>query len=83
MVGILKKQGRDTVASKQRTVIAMDGGLYEHYSILRKCLESTLVEMLGDEVAKTVVVTHANDGSGLGASLLAASHSQYLDVEET
>ena len=61
----------------------MDGGLYEHYSIFRKCLESTLVEMLGDEVAKTVVVTHANDGSGLGASLLAASHSQYLDVEET
>ncbi|ONK79100.1 uncharacterized protein A4U43_C01F2940 [Asparagus officinalis] len=76
LVGMLKKQGRDT---KQRTVIAMDGGLYEHYTIFSKCLESTLAEMLGDEVAKNVIVTHANDGSGIGASLLAASHSQYLN----
>ena len=82
MVGILKKQGRDTVTGTQRTVIALDGGLYEHYSIFSKCLESTVAEMLGDEVAKTVVVTHANDGSGIGASLLAASHSQYVEVEE-
>ncbi|KAJ6815976.1 hexokinase-2-like [Iris pallida] len=86
MVGILKKQGRDAPASageKQRTVIAMDGGLYEHYTIFSKCLESTLSEMLGEEVSKNIVVTHANDGSGIGASLLAASHSQYLEVEES
>ncbi|KAJ6814653.1 hexokinase-2-like [Iris pallida] len=85
MVGILKKLGRDAPASageKRRTVIAMDGGLYEHYTIFSKCLESTLSEMLG-EVSKTVVVKHANDGSGIGASLLAASHSQYLGVEES
>ncbi|KAJ6823013.1 hexokinase-2-like [Iris pallida] len=84
MVGILKKQGRDTPPSageKQRRVIAMDGGLYEHYTIFSKCLESTLSEMLGD-VSESVVITHANDGSGIGAALLAASHSQYLGVEE-
>ena len=40
------------------------------------------MEMLGDEVEKTIVVTRVDDDSGLGASLLATSHSQYLDVEE-
>ncbi|PKA54585.1 Hexokinase-1 [Apostasia shenzhenica] len=84
VVGILKKQGRDVAAAeKARTVIAMDGGLYEHYTLFRKFLENTLTEMLGEEVASTVIVTHANDGSGIGAALLAASHSQYLELEES
>jgi hexokinase len=46
-------------------------------------LEDTLKELLGDEAADTVVVELANDGSGIGAALLAASHSQYLGVEES
>ncbi|KAJ0971417.1 hypothetical protein J5N97_019376 [Dioscorea zingiberensis] len=86
IVGILKKQGRDTLhdgSSKPRTVIAMDGGLFEHYTIFSKCLESTLTELLGEEVAATLFIEHANDGSGIGAALLAASHSQYLEVEES
>ncbi|XP_026397253.1 hexokinase-1-like [Papaver somniferum] len=77
--GILKKMGKDTVkkGEKQRTVIAVDGGLFEHYTKFRSCLGSTLNELLGDEAAHTVVIEHANDGSGIGAALLAASHSQY------
>ncbi|XP_072966760.1 hexokinase-2-like [Typha angustifolia] len=85
--GILKKLGRDTVASdsvdKQRAVIAMDGGLYEHYTIFSKCVETTLKDMLGEEASASVVIKLANDGSGIGASLLAASHSQYLELEES
>ncbi|KAJ4787510.1 Hexokinase [Rhynchospora pubera] len=78
--GILKKLGRDTLSSpKQRTVVAMDGGLYEHYSIFSECLNNTLNDLLGEEVASTVVIKLANDGSGVGAALLAASHSQYLE----
>ncbi|KAI3917732.1 hypothetical protein MKW98_021494 [Papaver atlanticum] len=85
ILGILKKMGKDTVkeGEKQRTVIAMDGGLFEHYTEFSSCLESTLNELLGDEVAHTVVIEHANDGSGIGAALLAASHSQYPVVEES
>ncbi|KAI3940921.1 hypothetical protein MKW92_034261 [Papaver armeniacum] len=85
ILGILKKMGKDTVkeGEKQRTVIAMDGGLFEHYTEFSSCLESTLNELLGDEVAHTVVIEHANDGSGIGAALLAASHSQYPEVEES
>ncbi|XP_020098539.1 hexokinase-2-like isoform X1 [Ananas comosus] len=85
--GILKKLGRDTAptdtASKRRTVIAMDGGLYEHYAIFSKWLQSTLRELLGEEASASVVVKLANDGSGIGAALLAASHSQYLKLQES
>lgn len=84
ILGILKKMGRDTVVGKesgeiQKTVIAMDGGLYEHYTAFSKCLEDTLEELLGKEVSNCVDIVHANDGSGIGAALLAASHSQYLE----
>jgi hexokinase len=82
--GILKKIGRDTVQSeKQKTVIAMDGGLYEHYSIFSKCLVDTLRELLGEEAASSVVIKLSNDGSGIGAALLAASHSQYPGSDES
>ncbi|XXG64334.1 hypothetical protein AAC387_Pa05g2316 [Persea americana] len=85
LLGILKKQGRDTIwdGEVKKTVIAMDGGLYEHYTEFRQCLESTLKELLGEEVGDTVVIEHANDGSGIGAALLAASQSQYLEVDES
>ncbi|KAI3932376.1 hypothetical protein MKW92_010311 [Papaver armeniacum] len=85
ILGILKKMGKDTVkeGEKQKTVIAVDGGLFEHYTAFRSCLKSTLNELLGDEAAHTVVIEHANDGSGIGAALLAASHSHYPKVGES
>lgn len=83
--GILKKLGRDTVrdGEKQKSVIALDGGLYEHYAKFSACMESTLKELLGGEIAESIVIEHSNDGSGIGAALLAASHSQYVGVEES
>ncbi|CAA3014418.1 hexokinase-1 isoform X1 [Olea europaea subsp. europaea] len=85
ILGILKKLGRDTVkeGEKQRSVIALDGGLFEHYPEFRNCLINTLKELLGEEVSESVVVELSNDGSGIGAALIAASHSQYLEVEES
>ncbi|KAK2989613.1 hypothetical protein RJ640_027387 [Escallonia rubra] len=84
ILGILKKSGRDTVKERdnQRSVIALDGGLFEHYTKFRECMESTLKELLGD-ASDSVIIEHSNDGSGIGAALLAASHSQYLEVEES
>ncbi|TYH53433.1 hypothetical protein ES332_D09G100800v1 [Gossypium tomentosum] len=83
LLGILKKMGRDTIkeGEKQKTVIAMDGGLYEHYEEYRNSLENCLKELLGEEVFKTIKIEHSNDGSGIGAALLNASHSQYLEDE--
>ncbi|KAJ7547624.1 hypothetical protein O6H91_08G095700 [Diphasiastrum complanatum] len=90
VVGILKKIGRDTVGNidmarlknnlagkGRKTVVAMDGGLYEHYPKFRTYLNDTAVELLGKEAAEQVAVELSKDGSGIGAALLAASHSQY------
>ncbi|KAJ8528260.1 hypothetical protein K7X08_021952 [Anisodus acutangulus] len=84
IVGILKKLGRDTLkdGEKQRSVVAVDGALFEHYTEFRNCLEGTIKELLGDAV-DSIVVEQANDGSGVGAALLAASHSQYVGLEES
>eukprot|EP00252_Welwitschia_mirabilis_P015230 TRINITY_DN3349_c0_g1_i1.p1 TRINITY_DN3349_c0_g1~~TRINITY_DN3349_c0_g1_i1.p1 ORF type:complete len:549 (-),score=109.66 TRINITY_DN3349_c0_g1_i1:303-1949(-) len=77
IVGVLKKIGRDKTGNAQRTVVAIDGGLYEHYTHFRQNMEKAVVELLGSEVAETLVLKHSKDGSGLGATLLAASNSKY------
>uniref|UniRef100_A0A0E0HAJ8 Phosphotransferase n=1 Tax=Oryza nivara TaxID=4536 RepID=A0A0E0HAJ8_ORYNI len=79
IVGILRKIGRGVPGDKRKSVIAIDGGLYEHYTEFRQCLETTLTELLREEASKSVAVKLANDGSGLGAALIAAAHSQYLN----
>lgn len=84
IVGILKKLGRDSLKAEEnkKSVVAVDGGLFEHYTEFRNCMESTLKELLG-EASESLAIVHANDGSGIGAALLAASHSQYLDTDES
>lgn len=79
IVGILKKLGRDVIGEtgKLRTVVAIDGGLYEHYPLFRHNMQSAVKELLGSEVSETVALELANDGSGIGATLLAASNSRY------
>lgn len=85
ILGILKKTGRDIAKDGEtsKTVIAMDGGLYEHYTKYSKCMENTLQELVGDEQSKHIKLVHSNDGSGIGAALLAASHSRYLEVDRS
>lgn len=82
---ILKKIGRTGPAQngssistkKARTVVAMDGGLYEHYNQYRTYMQEAVKELLGQNAASEVQLILSNDGSGIGAALLAASHSQY------
>ncbi|KAG8471809.1 hypothetical protein CXB51_036372 [Gossypium anomalum] len=85
IAGILKKIGRDTLkdGEKQKSVVSLDGGLYEHYTKFRTCMENTLTELLGEEVSENIIIEHSNDGSGIGAALLAASHSQYIGIDES
>lgn len=81
--GILKKLDRVTCsADKPRSVIAVDGGVYKYYTFFGQCMESTLRDMLGEEVASSIVIKPVDDGSGIGAALLAASYSQYLQDDE-
>ncbi|TVU35269.1 hypothetical protein EJB05_17151, partial [Eragrostis curvula] len=77
--GILKKLRRDTACpGEQRTVIAVDGGVYKYYTLFVQFMESTLRDLLGVEVASSVLIKLTEDGSGIGAAVLAASYSQCL-----
>ncbi|XP_057852508.2 hexokinase-1 [Cryptomeria japonica] len=79
IVGILQKIGRagDGIICKERTVVAMDGGLYEHYAVFRQYMQDAVTELLGSEASEMITIDLSRDGSGIGAALLAASHSQY------
>lgn len=79
IVGILQKMEEDSkgVIYGKRTVVAMDGGLYEHYPHYRKYLQDAVNELLGSELSKNIVIEHSKDGSGIGAALLAATNSKY------
>lgn len=84
IVGILKKIGRDgsggvasgrTKGRPRRTVVAIEGGLYANYSMFREYLNEAVAEILGEEVAQNVILRVTEDGSGIGAALLAAAYS--------
>ncbi|XP_012489232.1 probable hexokinase-like 2 protein [Gossypium raimondii] len=69
-VAIVKKLGR---IANRRSVIIMEGGLYEHYRIFRNYLHSGVWEMLGNELSDNIVVEHSHGGAGTGPLFLAAS----------
>lgn len=59
----------------RRTVIAIEGSLYTDYSMFREYLNEAMIEILGEEAAQHVILKVMEDGSGIGAALLAASNS--------
>ncbi|XP_068662288.1 hexokinase-3-like isoform X2 [Aristolochia californica] len=85
IVGILKKIGRDgsggisggrrKTRQMRRTVVAIEGSLYSNYSMFRDYLDEAVVEILGEEVARYVILRVSEDGSGIGAAILAASNA--------
>uniref|UniRef100_A0A7C9AWN1 Phosphotransferase n=1 Tax=Opuntia streptacantha TaxID=393608 RepID=A0A7C9AWN1_OPUST len=79
IVDILEKMEEDTkgLIFGKRTVVAMDGGLYENYPEYRGYLQDAVLELLGPELSQKIVIEHSKDGSGIGAALLAAANSKY------
>lgn len=67
----------NTHFQKRKTSVAVDGGLYEHYPKFRKNMHEAVKELLGPRAAGLVTIGLSKDGSGIGAALLAASHSQW------
>ncbi|XP_022756214.1 hexokinase-3-like [Durio zibethinus] len=85
IVGILKKIGRDgsggitggrsrSDIKMRRTVVAVEGSLFTQYTMFREYLQGALHEILGEDVARHVILMDTEDGSGTGAALLAASY---------
>ncbi|XP_039028621.1 hexokinase-3-like isoform X1 [Hibiscus syriacus] len=92
IVGILKKIGRDgsggitggrsrSDIKMRRTVVAVEGSLYTQCTMFREYLHEALHEILGEDIARHVVINVTEDGSGTGAALLAASHSSSGSVD--
>lgn len=79
IVGILQKMEEDTkgLIFGKRTVVAMDGGLYENYPEYRRYLHDAVMELLGPALSENIVIEHSKDGSGIGAALLAATNTKY------
>ncbi|KAF0907011.1 hypothetical protein E2562_014632 [Oryza meyeriana var. granulata] len=61
----------------QRTVVVMDGGLYENYPQYRRYMKEAVVELLGPKQSNHIAIEHTKDGSGIDAALLAAANSKY------
>ncbi|GMP27611.1 hypothetical protein CsSME_00003516 [Camellia sinensis var. sinensis] len=76
IVGTIKKLGR--IANK-RSVVTVEGGLYEHYRVFRNYLHSSVWEMLGNELSDNVIIEHSHGGSGAGSLFLAASQTENDD----
>ncbi|XP_004509202.1 probable hexokinase-like 2 protein [Cicer arietinum] len=70
IVSIIKKLGR---IENRKSVVTVEGGLYEHYRIFRNYLHSSVWEMLGNDLSDNVIIEHSHGGSGTGALFLAAA----------
>ncbi|KAK9285944.1 hypothetical protein L1049_025146 [Liquidambar formosana] len=57
IVGIIKKLGR---IENKRSVVTIEGGLYEHYRVFRNYLHSSVWEMLGNDLSDNVVIEHSH-----------------------
>lgn len=75
--GIHDELSVNSTPGSGKTVVAMDGGLYEHYSKFRNYMQEAVRELLGD-ASKNVSIELSKDGSGIGAALLAASYAEYV-----
>ena len=76
IVAIIKKLGR---IENKKSVVSMEGGLYEHYRIFRNYLHSSVWEILGNDLSDNVVIEPCHGGSGAGALFLAACQTQNPD----
>ncbi|CAB4283983.1 unnamed protein product [Prunus armeniaca] len=78
ILGIIKKLGR---IENKKSVVTVEGGLYEHYRVFRNYLNSSVWEMLGNDLSDNVVIEHSHGGSGTGALFLAASQMDMQNDE--
>ncbi|XP_031385755.1 probable hexokinase-like 2 protein isoform X2 [Punica granatum] len=70
IVGIIKKLKR---INDRKSIVTIEGELYEHYRVFRNYLHSSMWEMLGKELSDNIVIEHSHGGSGSGAIFLAAT----------
>ena len=75
IVGIMKKLDR---IKDKKSVVLVQGGLYEHYRVYRNYVHSSVWEMLGNELSDNVIIQPCHGGSGAGSLFLAATHESRM-----
>ena len=74
IAALLRQMERDgTFGPMQRTVVAVDGGMFAHYRAFREELLSALERIMGLEAAHQIVLKHQQDGSSMGAVTMAGA----------
>ena len=66
-----------------RTVVGVDGGVFEHYPNYREAIKSGLVDIMGQKAADAVEFKHVADGSSLGAAYLAAAALRAEELKQS
>lgn len=70
VAAVMHQLGRDT---GQRTIIGVDGGVFEQYDKYREALQEGLKDIMGEEAAESVHFKHVAHASSLGAAYVAAA----------
>ncbi|KAM6495692.1 hypothetical protein JOM56_008398 [Amanita muscaria] len=68
---VLRNDQGTPAVKEERTIIGVDGSLFQHYPNFEKILRESLRELVGEEIEKKVDIGLAKDGSGVGAALCA------------
>ncbi|RUP51172.1 hexokinase-domain-containing protein [Jimgerdemannia flammicorona] len=73
---------RNLIEGHKTCHVAVDGTLVNKYPYFKERMQETLCKIFGEEEAKRIVFVHAEDGSGVGAALVAMLASQEMHLEE-
>ncbi|KAK4260237.1 hypothetical protein QN277_003380 [Acacia crassicarpa] len=74
IVAIIQKLER---TQNRRSVVTVEGELYEHYRIFRNYLHSGVWEMLGNDLSNNVIIQTPHGGAGTGTLFLAAAQTHH------
>lgn len=66
---------------QQKCVVAVDGSLFEKYPNFESNIVEALKELYGSDTVDKIKLSHAKDGSGLGAAIIAmVAHKNACDM---
>lgn len=77
IASLLRQIGRDglveATSSASSVAVAVDGGVYEHYTLYRNYVKAGLIDLLGASAAASIALNRVRDASSRGAAFLAAA----------
>lgn len=80
LAACVRQTGYDAQGSTQRAKFGADGSLVEFYPRYSERIFKALEEVLGSEVASRCDISHAKDGSGIGAALCAQAAEKLTEA---